>query len=221
VSDWIQRLSDAFAVLPSYGKAGLILLFLYALQSELRFGARARKMTVGTADRGSTIALSVTSAIPVIGLVIAMKRRSPFFQTWIPSWLRDPNVPGLPTIAWIGIAFGIAGFLLRLWAVVRLRNRYTRTLLIQDDHVVERGGPYRFVRHPGYLGSLLLLNSVALASGNLVIFLVSLVATSLAYRHRIRAEDAMLTNTFGDEYAHYRNEVPALIPFVRVHRGEG
>jgi protein-S-isoprenylcysteine O-methyltransferase len=118
-------------------------------------------------------------------------------------------------IAWIGIVFGAIGLLLRLWAVLRLRDRYTRTLLVQEEHVVERGGPYRFVRHPGYLGSLLVLNSIALASGNLVTFIASLVATGLAYWHRIRAEDTMLVNTFGDAYARYRREVPAVVPFIR------
>jgi protein-S-isoprenylcysteine O-methyltransferase Ste14 len=215
MSDWIQRLTGEFAALPSYGKVGLILLLLYGLQSELRFGRKARKMAAGAADRGSTWAVSLASAIPVIGFIIAMKRQSPFFQAWTPSWLRDTNVPGLPMIAWIGIVFGAIGLLLRLWAVLRLRDRYTRTLLVQEEHVVERGGPYRFVRHPGYLGSLLVLNSVALASGNLVTFIASLVATGLAYWHRIRAEDTMLVNTFGDAYARYRREVPAVVPFIR------
>jgi protein-S-isoprenylcysteine O-methyltransferase len=220
MSDWIQRLVSGFAELPSYGKAGVILLLLYALQSELRFGRKARKMAAGAADRGSTWAVSLASAVPVIGFIIAVKRQSAFFQAWTPSWLRDANLPGLPTSAWIGIAFGAMGLLLRLWAVLWLRERYTRTLLIQDDHSVERGGPYRLVRHPGYLGSLLVLNSIAFASGNFVTVIASLVATCVAYRHRIRAEDAMLVNTFGDAYARYRREVPAVIPFVRPHRGQ-
>jgi protein-S-isoprenylcysteine O-methyltransferase len=214
MSDWIQKLLGEFASLPAYGKAGLILFLLYALQSELRFGTKARKMAAGAADRGSTWAVSLASAVPIIGFIIAMKRQSSFFQAWTPSWLRDVNLPGLPTIAWIGIGFGAIGLLLRLWAVLQLRDRYTRTLLIQDDHAVERAGPYRFVRHPGYLGSLLVLNGIAFASGNLVTVIASLIATSVAYRHRIRAEDAMLVNTFGEAYARYCREVPAVLPFV-------
>jgi protein-S-isoprenylcysteine O-methyltransferase len=121
----------------------------------------------------------------------------------------------MPAIAWIGLAFGAIGLLLRFWAVMKLRDRYTRTLLIQHDHVVERSGPYRFVRHPGYLGSLLVLNSIALASGNFVTVIASLVATSAAYWHRVRAEDAMLVATFGESYAQYQSEVAAVVPFVR------
>lgn len=177
-------------------------------------------MSAGAADRGSTWAVGLASAVPVIGFIITVKKQSPFFQAWTPSWLRNANMPGLPAIAWVGIALGAIGLLVRLWAVVRLRDRYTRTLLIQDDHVVERGGPYRFVRHPGYLGSLLVLNGIAFASANFVTVIASLVATCVAYRHRIHSEDAMLVNTFGDAYARYRREIPAVIPFVRPQRGE-
>jgi protein-S-isoprenylcysteine O-methyltransferase len=213
--EWIRDIFAGITALPSYGQAGIVILILYALQSELRFGAKARKMSSGTADRGSTKAVSLASAVPVIGFVIAMRPQSQFFRAWVPTWLRDTNLPGLPTIAWIGIAFGAIGILLRFWAVMKLRDRYTRTLLIQDDHVVERSGPYRFVRHPGYLGSLLVLNSIALASGNFVTVIASLVATGAAYRHRVRAEDAMLVATFGESYARFRREVPAIVPFLR------
>ena len=103
MSEWVQKVMSGFAELPSYGKAGLILFLLYALQSELRFGKKARKMAPGGADRGSTWAVSVASAVPMLGLIIAMKRQSPFYQAWIPSWLRDTNIPGLPAIAWIGV----------------------------------------------------------------------------------------------------------------------
>jgi protein-S-isoprenylcysteine O-methyltransferase len=109
---------------------------------------------------------------------------------------------------------GALGLVLRLWAVLVMRERYTRTLLVHDDHTIERGGPYRFVRHPGYLGSLLTLNAIAVTTGNAVVIGLTFVALLAAYAHRVRAEDAMLVDTFGDAYASYRREVKALIPFV-------
>jgi protein-S-isoprenylcysteine O-methyltransferase len=94
-----------------------------------------------------------------------------------------------------------------------LRERYTRTLLMQEEQTIERRGPYRLVRHPGYLGSLLALNGTALASGNAVVFTASIVATGAAYAYRVRVEDAMLVAAFGDPYERYRREVGALLPF--------
>jgi len=117
-------------------------------------------------------------------------------------------------IGWTGVTLGILGILLRLWAVLILRERYTRTLLVHDDHGIERGGPYRFVRHPGYVGSLLTLNGVGLASCSAAVFAASVAATFVAYAYRVRVEDAMLVDTFGDEYESYRREVAGLIPFI-------
>jgi len=116
-------------------------------------------------------------------------------------------------VAWAGAFVGLAGLLLRLWAVLTLRHRYTRTLLVHEDHAIERGGPYRFVRHPGYLGSPLCLNAIALTSGAGPVFVASLLATIPAYIYRVRAEDAMLVAALGAPYESYRREVGALLPF--------
>ncbi len=99
-----------------------------------------------------------------------------------------------------------------------LRERYTRTLFIQHEHAIERGGPYRWLRHPGYLGSLLVLNGIALASGNWITLLASLIATLAAYTYRIKVEDEMLVTALGNPYAQYRREVPALMPTLRASK---
>lgn len=211
MSEWFSR----FGALPDYGLAGLVLLLLYEIQSEIRFGKRARAHRPGASDRHSTLAVSLAAAVPVVGFVLAMKADSPSFRPYLPEWFRHASVPGIPLTPWIGVALEGVGIALRLWAVLTLRERYTRTLLVQDRHPVERSGPYRRVRHPGYLGSLLTLNGVALASANVVVFAASLLATCAAYAYRIRVEDEMLAASLGPPYTEYRREVAALIPFLR------
>lgn len=201
-----------FTMLPAYGLAALMVLLLYAVQSEVRFGQKARKMSPGSADRGSTLAVSLSSAIPVLGFVLAMKARTSRGGILLPISLGA--IPGMPAIAWVGVIIGALGLLVRLWSVLTLRDRYTRTLLTGNDHALERGGPYRFVRHPGYLGSLLCLNGIAVASGDLLTAIVSIAATSIAYAYRIRVEDTMLIARFGASYERYCREVHSLIPFA-------
>lgn len=144
-----------------------------------------------------------------------MKGSSPAVSSLLPQWFRHAAIPGLPGVAWLGVALGVCGLALRLWEVLSLRDRYTRTLLVQDEHSIERGGPYQWVRHPGYLGSLVCLNGIALASGNSVTLLASLAATCGAYGYRIRVEDAMLVAALGPSYAEYRRQVRALLPRLR------
>ena len=198
--------------LPGYGIGALLVLLAYAVQSEIRFGRRARTMRAAPADRSSTVAVSIAAAIPVLGFVLAMKANTAGIGSLVPRWFLRPALPGMPIVAWAGVALGASGLALRLWAVFTLRERYTRTLLIQGEHAVERGGPYGWIRHPGYLGSLLCLNGIALASGSVPALIASLVATLTAYRYRIRVEDDMLVHAFGDSYAEYRRQVGALLP---------
>jgi protein-S-isoprenylcysteine O-methyltransferase Ste14 len=203
---------DGFRMLPPYGLAAVAVLVLYVVESEIRFGARARSHSAGVSDHGSTRAIKLAVLVPVLGFVLAMKAGR---STWVPAWVAEPALPGMPAVAWIGIALGAIGLALRLWAVLTLRERYTRTLLTHEQHAVERSGPYRWVRHPGYLGSLLCLNGVAMASGSALVLTASLVATFAAYGLRVRAEDRMLVERFGESYAAYRREVGGLVPFVR------
>ena len=201
-----------FMLLPAYGLAALVVLLLYAVQSELRFGQKARKMLPGSADRGSTLAVSLSSAVPVLGFVLAMKAQTSRRGVGLPNWFGP--MPAMPAIAWAGVIVGALGLLLRLWSVLTLRHRYTRTLLTSNNHALECGGPYRFVRHPGYLGSLLCLNGIAVASGELLILMVSIAVTGVAYAYRIHVEDAMLVARFGASYERYCREVHSLIPFA-------
>jgi protein-S-isoprenylcysteine O-methyltransferase len=208
----MSQLLEGLTTLPSYGFCGVVVLVLYAIQAEIRFGARARSLSTSAADRGSTFALSVVVIVPVFGFVLAMKAAT---NPSIPQWFRTPSLPGMPVIAWAGVLLGTLGLIVRIWAVLTLRERYTRTLLTHAKHAIERSGPYRWVRHPGYFGSLLCLNGVAMASGSLLVLTASLLSTFPAYAYRIRVEDEMLIDTFGEAYATYRSQVGALIPFLR------
>jgi protein-S-isoprenylcysteine O-methyltransferase Ste14 len=204
----VRGIADRFLALPSYGIAATALFVLYAVQAEIRFGAKARATRGGPSDRFSTMALSVAMLVPVLGFIFAMKDRIPI------------TLPGMPVTAWVGVSLGASGFALRLWSLLLLRERFTRTLLIQSEHQIERRGPYRFIRHPGYLGSLLCLNGIGLASGNTLVVIVSIFATGGAYWYRIHVEDAMLITAFGEAYESYRRSTGALIPRPLSRREE-
>jgi protein-S-isoprenylcysteine O-methyltransferase Ste14 len=76
-----------------------------------------------------------------------------------------------PIPAWIYVVaylFYCGGAYLHLWAI--LRNAfYTSTVAIQitQGHRTETGGPYRLVRHPGYLGIICMEAAMAVALGSL------------------------------------------------------
>jgi protein-S-isoprenylcysteine O-methyltransferase Ste14 len=107
-----------------------------------------------------------------------------------------------------------AGLGLRVWAALVLGAFYTRTLRTSAGQRIVAEGPYRLVRHPGYLGVLLLWLGAGLATANWIAAATIMAFMVRAYARRIQTEEAMLTATFGDEYLRFAGRTWRLIPFV-------
>src|SRR3954452_12121349 len=77
MSELFARLADfvGFAV-PPYAMAAIVVILLYAVQSELRFGKKARTHRSGSEDRGSTRFVSLSSLVPIVGFALIMKAQS-------------------------------------------------------------------------------------------------------------------------------------------------
>ena|SRR5689334_16041232 len=98
----MSELIARFTSLPGYGVGGLLVLLLYALESEVRFGPRARAHGAGAFDRKSTLAVSCAAAVSVLGFVLAMKSDSADIGVWLPRWFRTAAMPGLPSPRGVG-----------------------------------------------------------------------------------------------------------------------
>ncbi|MBN2431257.1 MAG: isoprenylcysteine carboxylmethyltransferase family protein [Acidobacteria bacterium] len=113
-----------------------------------------------------------------------------------------------------GLLFLLSGDLIVLWAMYR-NPFFSAVVRIQTDrnHHVVTGGPYRWIRHPGYLGAMLYVISIPLILNSLwawipvaVIEILTLVRTVL--------EDRTLQRELPG-YAQYAREVPyRLLPSV-------
>jgi protein-S-isoprenylcysteine O-methyltransferase Ste14 len=75
-------------------------------------------------------------------------------------------------------------------------------------------GPYRLVRHPIYLGLVLLALGQALAFSSWLACLIVLVGIVPTFAWRARAEDTLLIRTFGARYALYRRQTKIIIPHL-------
>jgi protein-S-isoprenylcysteine O-methyltransferase Ste14 len=73
-------------------------------------------------------------------------------------------------------------------------------------------GPYRLVRHPIYLGLVLLALGEALAFGSWPALVIVLSAIIPTFAWRARAEEQLLIRTFGERYAVYRQRTKMIIP---------
>jgi protein-S-isoprenylcysteine O-methyltransferase Ste14 len=74
-------------------------------------------------------------------------------------------------------------------------------------------GPYRFVRHPFYLGEILFYLSIPMIFGSLYGFIAMLVLIPMLL-YRIRIEEKILVSKFGREYLEYAHRAKKLIPYI-------
>jgi protein-S-isoprenylcysteine O-methyltransferase Ste14 len=111
----------------------------------------------------------------------------------------------------LGLGVEVAGVGLRVWAMRELHGHYARTLRVVDEQPVVRTGPYRHVRHPGYLGALLMCVGAALSAGNVTAVALTATAVGTAYQHRMDAEDALLRRDLPG-YADYAATTHRLVP---------
>ena len=134
---------------------------------------------------------------------------------------RKPLTPFLSVIDWraqyflaaLIVVVMIASLIFVAAAVRTLGQQWSLEARVLENHELIQRGPYRIVRHPIYTGMFGLLVAASLARGHWI----GLVLGSLVYYFgtimRIRAEEKLLRDQFGDAYEDYARKVPAFIPF--------
>ena len=93
-----------------------------------------------------------------------------------------------------GAVIAVAGEALRIWAAGHL----------EKSREVTTSGPYRFTRHPLYVGSTIMAIGFVIAANSFAVAIVALVYFAVAYTAAIRREEAFLTEAFGDAYPDYK-----------------
>jgi len=114
----------------------------------------------------------------------------------------------------VAFFFMIGGNLFTIWAM-RVNRFFSSHVRIQSDrgHYVITNGPYRWIRHPGYTGSIIYNVAVAILLGSFPALGVG-IAFSLLMAIRTTLEDATLQRELNG-YREYSEKVRwKLIPFI-------
>jgi protein-S-isoprenylcysteine O-methyltransferase Ste14 len=111
-----------------------------------------------------------------------------------------------------GLAVIFLGWLLMLTALLVFRSWRIKAELA-EGHELCTAGPYRFFRHPIYLGMDLLAVGTAVWLPNPIVALGAVLVV-IAGDARARAEEKILLVAFGDRYRDYMARARRLIPFV-------
>jgi protein-S-isoprenylcysteine O-methyltransferase Ste14 len=143
--------------------------------------------------------------ITVLSLCLALL---PAYLDGCGFWVTDKAVT-----PYVGLVLLTLGGALRLAAVFVLGRRFTGLVAIQEGHRLQTTGLYRYIRHPSYAGMLLYM------VGYVLVFrcwlgLLLVAATLALLLARMNAEESLLQNEFGEDYASYRHHTWRLVPWV-------
>jgi len=122
------------------------------------------------------------------------------------------HLPLPAAVRWIGFAFALAGIALLRATHEALGSNWSGKLEIAQGHQLIVVGPYRRVRHPMYTALFCIALAYALLSANWIVAASNIVAVTSMYLARVRDEEQMLIDQFGDEYRAYMRRTGRLIP---------
>lgn len=141
------------------------------------------------------------------------------FSMWIALfvWLWDPSsfswarLPLPEEFRWTGLAVGAVAFCWLVWMLRSLGKNLTDTVVTRKDASLVTNGPYRFIRHPMYVGVLMIALAVSLTALNWL-FLLMGGAVFMMMCFRLPIEERNLIARFGDEYRRYMQTTGRFFP---------
>ena len=108
---------------------------------------------------------------------------------------------------YIGIALIIVGLWLNIWADGLFKKRKTTVNPFDESAAFVLDGPFKFSRHPMYLGMVVLLLGVAIVLGSLITFVIPLAFFLTMEIAFISVEEDAMEKIFGQEYLDYKKRV--------------
>jgi len=190
---------------PWIAKATILIASALMIVIRAPHGQRSRRVKVVTNRKGTMETVLLTLAwlgflVPLIWIA------SPAFSFAEYPLRASPLIAGIACLA-IGL-----GFFHRSHA--DLGSNWSVTLEVREQHRLITDGIYRRIRHPMYTALLLYSIGQALVIPNWVAGQSYLIAFGILFAFRVRAEERMMIDQFGDEYVKYAARTKRLVPGV-------
>jgi protein-S-isoprenylcysteine O-methyltransferase Ste14 len=140
----------------------------------------------------------------VIAVSYSLLWQSKFWERSLPIWRITLSV----------LFFILASVL--SWSGARALGRQWRIDAgLNADHELVTWGPYRLVRHPIYTSMLCVLCATGWLVTPLPILLAAVIIFMIGTEIRVRIEDRLLAERFGERFFQYQHRIAAYVPFLR------
>ena len=99
-------------------------------------------------------------------------------------------------------------------AIRTLGTQWSLAARVVEGHKLVTEGPYGIVRNPIYTGMFGMLLATGLAVSLWIGLAIAIVVFALGTFIRVRSEEKLLREMFGQEFDEYAHDVPAVIPYL-------
>ncbi len=116
----------------------------------------------------------------------------------------------------LAVLLAVASVWLVVDAIRVLGRQWSIQARLLEGHRLVVAGPYSHMRHPIYTGMLGMLVATGFAFSVCWALLIALPIFAMGTAIRVRAEEHLLHEAFGEDYEAYRRYVPAVIPRWKI-----
>lgn len=140
-----------------------------------------------------------------------------FFTLFISPYSDSHNflvINGGEFLRYLGLAVFLIGAIFSVWGPMHLGKQFSMGVTIQEEHKLITDGPFKFMRHPRYLGIMFWILGLGMIFCSIIGLIIALLMIIL-FVFRIQIEEKMLHKEFGKEWEDYcMMATKKVIPYV-------
>ncbi len=152
-----------------------------------------------------------------------------FVQYWLPliiailllgpgdwfghTWLRENFIEHTNLVGIIGLSISVIGAIIACTSRYTLGKNWSLSIQKKESHQLIQNGIYKIIRHPIYTGLLFLFIGNAIIVGDYRA-IIAIIIIFVSFWFKLKKEERLLSETFGDQYTAYKKRTKALIPYV-------
>jgi protein-S-isoprenylcysteine O-methyltransferase Ste14 len=137
-----------------------------------------------------------------------------YWLSFIIGATRTGRIYHWDTFFLIGAVMTIMGLIIRISAIMTLKQHFTYTVTKIENHELIENGLYKIIRHPGYLGQIIIFLGISTSLSNWLSIIFMIVPVFIGYIYRITVEEKFMIKQMGKKYLDYRKRTKRLIPLI-------
>ena len=114
----------------------------------------------------------------------------------------------------VGIVLIAIGLFIRIQSIMTLKKQFTYTVSKVENYKLIETGMYKWIRHPGYLGQIIIFIGIPTSFANWLSVILMIIPVLVGYIYRIRVEEKFMIEQMGTKYLDYQKRTKRLIPMI-------